>query len=235
MNNFKVGFPRSEQRCHVHVIPRIILSLGIREKTTPEVRQAALEYLVKSGADLVYGDLVIFPGMNNYFEGEICICAEREIVRLEEHFGESDVLPRKFQCLNGVSLCYWEVEHDQLPSNKFKLNIWVNLESVRDEALSNIKVHTEEHNDYGQVTSVVTSFVNEGETYYLVYLTHTESEDTIKDFREHLSFPGVLSLSVRHYRLPSNKKYFHLRSDRMYMDQEITEKRTETVKSARKL
>ena len=225
MNSFKVGFPRPEQRCRVHIIPMDI-----------EERQMALEHLVNTNADLVYGDLILFLDTP---DPRACICGEREILELYDYF--NDALPREFQSLmNGISVEYWNIP-GQLGDGIFnKSLIWVDLSSVREEALSNIKIQRHGCED-GQRLEILTSFTVEDTCYRLFYCVMADSDDVVKDFKKHLCFPGPLPLNI----IDSYDGYDCYEDNTFYLDSHYAEtnrKIIETVvnkiqnmKSARKI
>ena len=209
MNSFRVGFPREGQHCKTHFIPKEVVAPEDEVSVTPEERAAALEYLLESGADLIFGDLVMFLSMCGYRDTGVCIVSEREIIELDSAIVNYGALHPHFQCItNGVSPNYWFDDNiDRNPNafpnctNEFEIGIshnsirWIDTRVVRDQLVQNIKVQRIFYDQEGRCDyKILTSFVINNHKYVLDCVYDENSDDVIAQTLSYFHSFDVLPL-----------------------------------------
>lgn len=212
------NYPRFSGHCGAHdvssfsnLIPELneidINKLDITEQDDlfqlNEILDKTLKLLYEKNTELIYGDLVCFNGLNDFYNKGIFIFNGCKIIPLDD-IAEYKALPKEFIILNNdVPINYWshqiEITDSREVVTKFrgiKHNsiVWLNIENLKNQCINNIKID-------GDIIS--TSFIHNktyniyyssGEVYFSDNGHYAELLDHEKIFRNILVTENILIL-----------------------------------------
>jgi len=173
---------RQKGFCSSHHIPVEIVNYtrGFVDKSEFDM---ALSYLQRTGADLKWGDIIIFDTCAGYRNEGVAIFDGAQIIDLYYELRDYGALPPCFHVIeNRVPLNYWK---DAIYQTAI---VWFNHSLVRDECIANIQCDIINDDRYGGSTRVIyTTFTFDDIIYEPEYTSQSTSiAEKIANFIEKL-------------------------------------------------